>query len=164
MFGRQQIVYRDALGRVHLTRKGLPTEAPPQFDRRSIKLNVQDRVGTVVFDGVRVRWSRFARKGINLARRRAGVEYFDADRIGPQVVLRHWRPGDRFQPIGMAAKVKLQDWFTNLKLSRERRRQLVVGAAANGEVFWVEGLRIGEQFKLDKHTVRQLKWRWTRGR
>ena len=37
-----------------------------------------------------------------------------------------------------------------------------LGATAAGELFWVEGLRLAERFKLDKSTVRGLKWQWKR--
>jgi tRNA(Ile)-lysidine synthase len=78
------------------------------------------------------------------------------------VALRHWRPGDRFQPIGMPRSVKLQNLFTNARVPRRRRHELIVAESAAGEIFWVEGLRLGERFKLDKNTRRQLKWRWKR--
>jgi len=82
--------------------------------------------------------------------------------VGSRVMLRHWRPGDRFQPIGLGVQVKLQDFFTNEKIPRPARHQLVVAAAASGELFWVEGLRIADRFKLDKQTLRRLKWQWLR--
>jgi tRNA(Ile)-lysidine synthase len=111
---------------------------------------------------VRIRWTRFAQAGPNLGKTRSGLEVFDANKVGPRTVLRHWRAGDRFQPIGLGAQVKLQDWFTNLKIGRPQRHRLVVAEAAGGEIFWVEGLRIAERFKLDKHTRRRLKWAWQR--
>jgi len=91
-----------------------------------------------------------------------GCEYFDAAKVGLRITLRHWRNGDRFQPIGMPQEVKLQDWFTNLKIPRARRLELIVAATETGQVFWIEGLRIGERFKLDKETRRRLKWQWQR--
>jgi tRNA(Ile)-lysidine synthase len=91
-----------------------------------------------------------------------GGECFDAEKVGSPVLLRHWRPGDRFQPIGMASPVKLQDFFTNQKVPRDQRRQLILAVTAKGEVFWVEGMRISERFKLTKHTIRGLQWRWKR--
>ena len=66
------------------------------------------------------------------------------------------------QPIGMPRSVKLQDLFTNLKVPRERRHRLVVATTAQDEIFWVEGLRIGEQFKIESPTKRHLKWSWRR--
>jgi tRNA(Ile)-lysidine synthetase-like protein len=90
------------------------------------------------------------------------TECFDADRVGGQITLRHWRPGDRFQPIGLKSAVKLQDWFVNQKIPRTRRRELIVAVAEAGGIFWVEGLRIGERFKLTPQTMRRLIWHWQR--
>ena len=91
-----------------------------------------------------------------------GCEYFDPAKVGLRITLRHWRNGDRFQPSGMAQEVKLQDLFTNLKIPRARRLELIVAATETGQIFWIEGLRIGERFKLDKDTRRRLKWQWQR--
>jgi len=90
-----------------------------------------------------------------------GTEVFDAERVGADILLRHWQAGDRFQPIGMAAPVKLQDLFTNQKVPSDERRDRVVAESESGEVFWVEGLRIGERFKLASNTRKHLIWRWT---
>jgi tRNA(Ile)-lysidine synthase len=76
--------------------------------------------------------------------------------------LRHWRAGDRFQPIGMNAAVKLQDLFVNRKIPKQRRHALAIATTAAGEIFWVEGLRIGERFRLSETTRRRLKWEWQR--
>ena len=84
----------------------------------------------------------------------------EAEKVGQQSGVRHWGPGDVFQPIGMSREVKLQDLFTDLKVARARRRTLVVAEAGDGVIFWVEGLRISERFKLDKATKRRLKWTW----
>ena len=93
--------------------------------------------------------------------RRTGREFFDADKVGGQITLRHWRAGDRFQPIGLKSAVKLQDLFTNQKIPRARAGiDLVVAEAANGKIFWVQDLRMAEPFKLTPETKRRLVWRW----
>ena len=91
---------------------------------------------------------------------REGREIFDADRVGGRVLLRYWQPGDRFQPIGMRGHVKLQDWLINLKIPRPQRHRLVVGLTAEGEIFWVQGQRIAEGFKVHRSTKRWLIWKW----
>jgi len=53
--------------------------------------------------------------------------------------------------------------FTNQKISRARRRDLVVAEAGNGRIFWVENLRIADHFKLTPGTKRRLVWRWRCG-
>jgi tRNA(Ile)-lysidine synthetase-like protein len=119
--------------------------------------------GEVRFSQFQIKWriGRHERRSQVLPR--PGRELFDADKIGSSVILRHWRPGDRFQPIGMTSAIKLQDLFVNAKVPRPMRHQLVVAATGAGEIFWVEGLRIGERFKLQKSTKRVLHWRWQRG-
>ena len=90
-----------------------------------------------------------------------GVENFDAEKLSGEIVLRHWRAGDRFQPLGLKSAVKVQDLFTNQKILRQQRHQLIV-AEAGGEIFWVEGLRISEKFKLTPQTRQRLAWQWQR--
>jgi hypothetical protein len=62
----------------------------------------------------------------------------------------------------MASPVKLQDLFVNAKIPRAHRRRLLVATTAAGDIFWVEGLRIGERFKLEAKTRRTLRWMWQR--
>jgi tRNA(Ile)-lysidine synthase len=92
----------------------------------------------------------------------SGREVFDAGVVGDQITLRRWQPGDRFQPIGLKAAAKLQDLFTNQKIPAAQRRQLIVATTESGEVFWVEGLRIGEVAKVRAGTRRRLTWLWQR--
>jgi tRNA(Ile)-lysidine synthase len=126
------------------------------------KLNLVRQRASIFFAGLELNWNVVVGAGFVWRDKPVGCEWFDADKIGRNVVLRHWRPGDRFQPIGMKAAVKLQDWFTNLKIPAECRRELVVAVTERGDIFWVEGQRIGERFKLDDDTRKQLHWRWRR--
>ncbi len=116
----------------------------------------------VVFGRLKISWEiQGPGQGLLPAKARtAGREYFDADRVGPSIVLRHWRRGDRYQPIGMTSSVKLQDLFCNQKVPRAERHRRVIAATTRGELVWVQGLRIADLFKLDKGTVRRLKWDW----
>ena len=155
--GPERSVLRDATGMVSLRL------APPSgFNANKTGVNLARRAGNVEFDGVRFGWR--LETGANFARPpgRKACEFFDADKVGGKITLRHWRPGDRFQPIGLRSSVKLQDLFTNRKIPRARRRELMVAAAANREIFWVEELRISENFKLTPQTKRRLVWRWQR--
>jgi tRNA(Ile)-lysidine synthase len=132
------------------------------FERATIRLPLNGTVGGAEFGGLSLRWQTVRKVGVRLPKRLARREWFDADKVGSPVILRHWRPGDRFQPIGMASAVKLQDLFTNAKVPRAERRRRVVATTASGEIWWVEGLRLGERFKLAPQTRRRLEWRWSR--
>lgn len=150
---------RDPAGTVHfIAAKELESECLAAMDERTVMLEPEDSID---FGGLNVSWAILKETGSQFASS-ANCEYFDADQVGGQILLRYWRAGDRFQPIGAASSSKLQDLFTNLKVPRTQRHQRVVAVAANGEIFWVEGLRMSARFKLDKLTVRRLKWQWRR--
>ncbi len=151
----RQSVQRDDAGKLQLQ-----SVRDLAFSREELALDLRAGSGESVFEDQKIRWRILDGQPNALPKARAGCEWFDADKVGTRVVLRHWRPGDRFQPIGMAAEVKLQDLFVNLKVASSRRRRLVVAATAEGQIWWVEGLRISERFKLDKNTTRRLKWQW----
>ncbi|HEY5909355.1 MAG TPA: tRNA lysidine(34) synthetase TilS [Verrucomicrobiae bacterium] len=152
-------VLREPSGRVQL-QAGIP--APRGFTRGSLTLDVTPKAGAACFGGVEVRWRNEKRIGLRKVKRLVRKELFDADRVGSPVSLRHWQPGDRFQPIGMAGAVKLQDFFTNQKVPRKERQRLVLATTAQGKIFWIEGMRIAEQFKLSPKTIRRLHWVWRR--
>ncbi len=152
------LVWRDATGIVHANRAERPA-----FDSAAKDVVLAGQRGEIEFAATRFRWSVTA-DGPPARRLRTvdGRELFDADRVGRRIVLRHWQPGDRFQPIGLGRATKLQDLFTNARVSPAERRRRVVAATTDGTIFWVEGLRIGERFKLTAGTQHRLIWRWTR--
>ena len=119
--------------------------------------------GKCTFGGVSLAWSFHRAAGLpQRLPARKGHEWFDATQIGEKIQLRHWRPGDQFQPIGMTSPKKLQDLFTNMKIPRASRRDLVLAETTSGEIFWVEGLRISERFKVTPGTSIRLRWTWNR--
>lgn len=146
----------DAAGRI----TSVERVAQPASDVRMVALTRAPR--SEDFDGVELAWSFPARLPTGRLGTTVRVEWFDADRVGSPVLLRHWRPGDRFHPIGAPAPAKLQDLFTNAKVPRPFRHRVLVATTATGEIWWVEGLRIGEHFKLTAATRRRLRWTWKR--
>jgi tRNA(Ile)-lysidine synthase len=150
-------ISRDRAG--WLQRKLMPKS---EFQTGAFNIDLRDKRRQVLLDRVRVLWKIDSKPGGQLPKPVAGREFFDAEKVGHRIVLRHWQPGDRFQPIGLTNPVKLQDFFTNEKVDRALRHKLLVGEAANGTLFWVEGHRISEQFKLTSTTRCRLNWRWKR--
>ena len=126
------------------------------------ELNLKARGKVAVFDGIKFGWHLALRRTRKLSEAQPGREYFDADKVGTRIILRHWRAGDRFQPSGMKLPVKLQDLFVNGKIPRDERGGLIVAETVTGEIFWVERLRIAERFKLSDTTKHCLQWHWKR--
>lgn len=128
----------------------------------SYRMDVRMEKPAVQFSGVEIKWKIRPSATRSPVRPKANRERFDADLIGQTILLRHWCPGDRFQPSGMTQAVKLQDLFTNAKVPAAERRLRLVAEAADGRIFWVEGLRIAEAFKLGAATKSVLVWEWRR--
>ena len=153
----------DEAGNIQLRR-----ESADEFNLAEQKLNLRGRAGRSEFGGRKFQWQiqpqkNFAAFGKKLADEPSALrEFFDADKVGGEIILRHWRAGDRFQPIGLKSAVKLQDLFVNAKIPSARRRELVLATTLAGEIFWVEDLRMGERFKLTPGTQRRLCWSWAR--
>lgn len=57
---------------------------------------------------------------------------------GRVVLIRNWRPGDRFQPFGRG-KDKLKRWLQEFHIAQSERANWPV-AEFNGEILWVRGL------------------------
>ena len=152
-------VWRDAAGRVH---SQMITEM--DYDPARIVIDLSVGQGTIAFGGAQVEWRiEEMPSGLETRLERVpGEECFDAHAVGRQICMRHWRPGDRFQPIGMGNAVKLQDVFTDMKVPPGERRWRIIAESEVGNVFWVEGLRIGEQVRLRPATRQILRWRWSR--
>jgi tRNA(Ile)-lysidine synthase len=78
---------------------------------------------------------------------------FDADRYSEPLLVRSWRAGDRFFPLGMKGKSKkLQDFFTDRKIARHRRENIPLLVAPEG-ILWVVGMRQDERFVVSHKTT-----------
>src|SRR5439155_17277282 len=108
-------VRRDGQGRIQRA-----VVRPVFFNTRQMHVVFAGRKGQGNFDGLAWGWEIDETRG-GWPRRSSGCEWFDADKVVAQVVLRHWRAGDAFQPAGMRGPVKLQDLFTNLRIPRADR-------------------------------------------
>lgn len=85
------------------------------------------------------------------------IAYLDFERLSFPLTLRHWRAGDVFQPIGMHGRhQKLQDFFSNLKLSLLEKERVWV-LESGGEIAWVVGMRLDERFKVTDMTNQAVK-------
>ncbi len=81
--------------------------------------------------------------------------YLDADVAGDDLLVRAWRPGDRFRPLGMAHEKKLQDYFADAKVPRALRGRIPLVLNRN-HLLWVGGQRIDDRARLTPSTRRAL--------
>jgi tRNA(Ile)-lysidine synthase len=93
----------------------------------------------------------------------SNIEFVDADRIRtPDLVLRTWRDGDAFIPLGMNAKKKVSDFFVDSKVPVYEKHTFPILETREGEIVWVCGQRIDDRFKITNQTKRVLRLEFSR--
>lgn len=84
------------------------------------------------------------------------VAAFDLDRVVPPLILRGWRAGDRFVPVGMGGRhKKLQDFFSDAKIPRPERFRIPL-LTCEGAVLWIVGHRADARFMASEKTEHVL--------
>lgn len=89
----------------------------------------------------------------------SNVEFIDADKLGRELILRRWKHGDKFVPLGMSGAQKVSDILTNHKLSVFEKENVYV-LESEGELVWLVGIKPSERFKVTDDTKRIFKLTW----
>ena len=66
---------------------------------------------------------------------------------GP-LAVRNRRPGDKFQPVGVAGRKKLQDYFVDRKVASGKRDEVPIVVDRSDRIVWVAGYGIDEAFRV----------------
>ena len=82
--------------------------------------------------------------------------FFDLSTVSFPLMVRNFRDGDRFRPLGMHGSQKLKAFFINQKVSRSKRHRCPL-LLSSGNIIWVGGYRISDSVKVTEKTERVLK-------
>ncbi len=93
---------------------------------------------------------------VNLNQGKA-IALVDLAKVKLPFIVRKWKEGDRFQPLGMKGKSKkVSEYLRDEKLSLFDKEAVLV-LESEGEIVWVVGHRSDERFKITKNTKEILR-------
>ena len=128
------------------TSKGKPEKEPTDYD---CPINTLPTEVVIRKTGARVRLSKIERGSDNLTGQ--GFNLLDFDKIEFPVIIRHFRSGDRFHPLGMTGTKKLKSFFIDRKVPQETRQRIPL-LADRKNILWIGGMAISESAKVTPET------------
>jgi tRNA(Ile)-lysidine synthase len=91
-----------------------------------------------------------------LAGRSPQTAFMDMAAVEFPVIVRNFRPGDRFSPLGMTGTQKLKKYFIDHKVGRSERRRCPL-LISRGRILWVAGHRLDHRAGVSRQTRRVLR-------
>ncbi len=84
------------------------------------------------------------------------VAMLDLDQLQFPLLLRTWKPGDAFYPLGMKHKKKVSDFMIDEKIPVNLKKQTLT-LFSGIDLVWLVGHRIDERYKITKQTRKILR-------
>ena len=83
------------------------------------------------------------------------IACIDSQKVKFPMIIRKWKAGDYFYPLGMKQKKKLSDYFVDKKYSRFDKENIFI-LESDGKIVWIIGDRIDDRFKITGSTKKGL--------
>ncbi len=152
--GRQYFskTHRLVTGRNKLIITGLPDNVNPLFYIEKNDLEIREPLHLEI--------ESRSPKGFEIIRD-PYTACLDAGELDFPLIIRKWKPGEYFQPLGMSGFKKISDFFVDEKLSLPEKEETWI-LYSGDKVVWIIGRRIDNRFRITPETKEILMIRMIR--
>ena len=116
----------------------------------TLKVGDTIKIGRITF-GI----SKVDKKHVNFSGK-GKIEFISADKLDDIFILRRWKSGDKFFPLGMKSKRKVSDFLTDSKIETTERKNWFILENRNN-IVWITGLRIDNRYRITSATKKVYK-------
>jgi tRNA(Ile)-lysidine synthase len=127
----------------------------PAQSQEAQTLVIDEEENRIVFENGSLNFEQLHNKNVQLSTE-PSVAFIDLSAIQFPLILRKWKKGDYFYPLGLRKKKKIARFFIDQKLSLTDKEKVWV-LESNKKILWVVGLRIDDRFKITDATEQILK-------
>ncbi|NIG56258.1 tRNA lysidine(34) synthetase TilS [Chitinophaga sp. Cy-1792] len=119
---------------------------PVQADESPV-VAISEEQSHVHFGGGQLQFRTIEKQHAGSIPQSADVAWLDASQVVFPLILRKWKQGDYFYPLGMRKKKKLSRFFIDQKLSIPQKEQVWV-LESQKRILWIVGMRIDDRAKV----------------
>lgn len=127
-----------------------------------VNIIIEEKDNHVLFDGGKLSFQMistgkmFAGNSDNTLQSTNSIALLDAGKIQFPLLLRKWKTGDYFYPLGMKKKKKINRFLIDQKLSLTEKENIWLIESAQ-HIIWIAGHRIDDRFKVSDSTKKILR-------
>ncbi len=112
-----------------------------------------------LFDPLKISIERVPAERFQIIKKQT-VACIDLNKIEFPLLIRKWRQGDYFQPLGMTGFKKVSDFFIDQKVPVHEKEKIWI-LCSGKKIIWIMGHRIDNRFKVTQQTKTIMKIRIT---
>jgi len=120
----------------------------PGLTTDAANILIEETDATITFESGELRIEKLSTFNLQPS---TSIAQLDSGEIKFPLLLRKWKTGDYFYPLGMQKKKKLNRFFIDQKLSLTQKETVWV-IESNKKILWVIGMRIDDRFKITGKT------------